>query len=1093
MNSNSYQRVKEVFFAVQQCASHDRGAVLQRECGDDVPLRREVESLLAHSDASLRFELTPQQVADFLNSSAAAVTFAEVNCVEQIGEFRVLHVLGEGGMGVVYLAEQELPKRTVAVKVMRTGLVSSSALNRFEREMLALGRLQHPGIAQIYAAGTGPLRFRGAQDAHAVVPYFAMEYIRGASLIDHAHAHSLNTLDRLALLASVCDAVHYAHTQGIVHRDLKPTNVLVDQYGQPKILDFGIAQMTDADVQVTTIQTDVAQLVGTLPYMSPEQASGGAAPIDRRSDIYTLGVIGFELLTGCLPYNVRSTTLAEALRVIMDADPDALGAFNRSFRGDLETVIGKALEKEPARRYASAFDLAEDLRRYLRHEPIIARPQTASYQLKKFVKRNRIFVGALGAVFFTLLLSLALISIYAYQATVARNAAVLTQRELEKKSKESQQQALLARQQAYRATMASVDAALHVNDVAAARVALDQIDIPDRSHWEWRYYNNEIEDSAAIVRTSGQTFYSVAFAPDSKRFVTASLNKKVDIWNVGDSQPSLSFDGHSGAVHCAVFSPDGERIASCSADQTVRIWDSHSGEILHVVDNLPARAIHLQFSHDGTAIAAACGDGTVRILNGTDGAPQRIDAGHTSQVNRVAIHPDDSVLASVSNDNTVRVRDLRDGRELAVLSMHNASVIAAAFSSDGRWLATAGEDAVIWLTDASTWRPFGCMTSHRGSVTSLCFSPDSQLLASGSIDATVRVWRVANLKEIQVLTGHALQIHCVAWADDGQHMASTSTDGTVRFWNPEFASEPRFSGHRSPVQSLVVSHNSQNIISSAFDGSIRVWDFASRHQVALIDAPAVANVPLALSMDGRLLASVGEQNSVVIRETATFKVLKTLAGHRSAIISISFSPDGRSCAVGGADSTITIWDLQTDEIRNALSGHAARVCSVLFTRDSRRLISACNAGRVRTWDLDDGSLVRENIVGGKFLCAATLSPDGTILVTGAANGQARFWNVADGTEIGPDIMCPASVHDLAFSPDGHRLALGLGDGSIRLYDTTSHAQVAVLRGNRSRITTVRFSPNGDWLLSTCQDNVIRLWCATRVDKAPSIDAPRIEK
>jgi eukaryotic-like serine/threonine-protein kinase len=314
-----------------------------------------------------------------------------------IGRYRVLGLIGEGGMGAVYEAEQEQPRRTVALKVVKAGLTSPEVLRRFEQESQSLARLQHPGIAQIYEAGIADTGF-GPQ------PWFAMEFIRGLSLLEFAKARQLNTRQRLEILIKTCEAVHHAHLRGIIHRDLKPANILVDESGQPKIVDFGVARITDGDV-LSTRETRLGDLVGTLAYMSPEQVLADPLELDARSDVYTLGVLLYELLAGRLPYQV-SGRLPAAMRAIREEDPAPLGTIDRSYRGDLETIVTKALVKDKTQRYGSAADLGADLRRYLTNDPILARPPSASYQVRKFAARHKVLAGAVVAVFVVLVAGL---------------------------------------------------------------------------------------------------------------------------------------------------------------------------------------------------------------------------------------------------------------------------------------------------------------------------------------------------------------------------------------------------------------------------------------------------------------------------------------------------------------------------------------------------------------------------------------------------------------------------------------------------------------------------------------------------------------
>ncbi|HEX4006073.1 MAG TPA: tetratricopeptide repeat protein [Acidobacteriaceae bacterium] len=419
---------------------------------------------------------------------------------EAIGRYRILRLLGEGGMGSVYEAEQESPQRTVALKVIRAGFATGEMLRRFENETQALGRLQHPGIAQIYDAGAvdTPL---GKQ------PYIAMELVRGENLLVYCEKHKLKTRQRLELMAKICDAVQHAHQRGLIHRDLKPANILVGEDGQPKILDFGIARLTDSDAQATR-QTSVGEIIGTLAYMSPEQVAGDPEELDTRSDVYALGVILYELLAGKGPYTI-GRQIPEALRAICEEEPSALSVVNRRYRGDIETIAAKALEKDKTRRYGSVADLAADIRRHLRDEPIVARPPSTIYQIQKFTRRNKALVTGVAAVFVVL----------AVGVVVSTREAVLARRE----QKQARQETAIAQ---------SVNDFLQ-NDLLGQASAYNQAKpdpnitvrtVLDRAARKIEgKFQGQPEVEGAIRDTIGRTYADLGLYPEARRQLERAL------------------------------------------------------------------------------------------------------------------------------------------------------------------------------------------------------------------------------------------------------------------------------------------------------------------------------------------------------------------------------------------------------------------------------------------------------------------------------------------------------------------------------------------------------------------------------------------
>lgn len=422
METDRWHEVESIYHsALDHHHPAQRTIYLQEACGGDESLLREVQSLL---------DQQPQIATRFLESAAldvAAKALVESETLPEegvlvahelpsvIGRYRVIRLLGEGGMATVYEAEQEHPRRVVAIKVIKFGLANSDAVWRFQHECQALGRLQHPGIAQIYEAGTAETGF-GPQ------PYLAMELIRGLTLDRYAKTTPLSLRQKLALLVRICGAVQHAHQRGLIHRDLKPSNIVMDETGQPKVLDFGVARLADEDAP-STGRTEYGRVVGTLSYMSPEQVLGDPLEVDTRSDVYALGVVLYELLAGRLPYEVSRRQVAESARVIREKEPAPLRSISRDCRGDVEIIVGKALEKDKTRRYSSAAEMAADIERYLNEEPIAARAPSASYQVRKFARRHRGLVAGAAAVFVALLAGVAASTVQAIRANRAEQAA----------------------------------------------------------------------------------------------------------------------------------------------------------------------------------------------------------------------------------------------------------------------------------------------------------------------------------------------------------------------------------------------------------------------------------------------------------------------------------------------------------------------------------------------------------------------------------------------------------------------------------------------------------------------------------------------
>ena len=1011
------------------------------------------------------------ETGDFLARERSARTGSDDALVGRaFGPYRILSLLGHGGMGSVWLADRTdgLFTRRIALKLVHPALMGHVMMERLAREREILASLTHPNIARLLDAGI-------AADGQ---PYLALEYVAGTPLTTHCDAQCLSVRERLILLRQVLSAVQYAHAHLVIHRDLKPSNILVSQDGAVHLLDFGIAKLaTDTGAAPATELTLLGGRVLTPDYAAPEQIAGG--PITTAVDIYALGVMLYELLTGERPYRPRrdsrgaleeailaQETIAPSRLDLSGAAARARGAsprkLARALSGDLDTIVLRALRKNPAERYATVNALAEDIERFLRGEAILARRDSFIYRARKFAWRHRVAIGVTGAVLLTLAGGLAATTYEARIASAQRDAALEADRRL---------------------LIQTAAARLQNGDVPGSERILLEV-LPHRgagsaySAAALIVFEKALAQDALDFALMGHSdrVRSVSYSPDGQRLVTASYDNTARIWDASTGRQLLILRGHSGPVVCATFSPDGKRIATGSFDKTARIWDVTTGRQLLVLRHQD-RVRSVGFSPDGRELVTGSYDHTARVWDASTGQQIRLLAGHSALVTSATFSTDGRRILTASYDKTARIWDTATGRLVRVLAGHSDVVTSAAFSADGRRVVTTSSDRTARIWDVATGRQTALLSGHTQLVASAVFSADGQRVLTASYDESARIWDADSGRQISVLSGHTGFVEDAVFSPDGLRVATASSDGTARVWEAVPRDQVRLlTGHRATVATAAYSPDGRRIVTASLDGTARIWDANSGIPLVTLSGHTAQVATAVFSPDGTRVVTASLDGTARIWDAATGRELRVLSGHTDRVVSAAFSPHGRRIITTSLDRTGRIWDAATGLQLAVLKGHTRVVETGAFSPDGRRVVTSSDDGTARIWDSRSGRQLMVLAGHTDQLASAAYSADGHRILTASDDGTARIWDATTGRQISV-LAAGGRVTNAAFSPGGRRIATASDDGTVVIWDAVTALPIKVLSGHTQLVDTAAFSPDGRLVVSASDDGTARIWDA----------------
>lgn len=993
----------------------------------------------------------------------------QVDAPPQIGRFRIKREIGRGGMGVVFLAYDPQARRNVAVKVPRIeAMLNGELRRRFLREAEAAARLNHPNLVTLHEVG----------EDNAIC-YLACEYCDGPNLAQWLSARSgaVRAEHAATLVLQLAEGVEHAHSRGVLHRDIKPSNVLlqpviaagdvvppsIDANFVPKLTDFGMAKLLESAGD----ETRTGAFIGTAAYMAPEQAEGRVNDLDARTDVYALGVVFYELLVGKAPF--RGKTDIDTLRQLVHNEPVAPRRIRPDIPRDLEAIALKCLGKRPADRYATAHELATDLRRFLSHESTIARPLSWWQRTGKWAKRHPTAAALAAVTFLGLNLLVAVCAMYTVRLS-RQNGDLLAAIAARDEAQGVAHSLANATARSYPNDMRVAQQAWKEGRVAEAKILLEKHQPrsggDDHRAFAWHFLWRLCHLDGPTLKGHKSPVYVCRYSPDGRLLATGGEDGELRLWNSTLGTSERSWPAHQKGINGIAISPDGKWLATTAEGQNAAVWEAATGNLVHRFGQDQGTVLAVTFTPDGKTLVAGGATGEVLHVNTVDWSIRARFFGPRTPIAQLAVSPDGALLATAGEDFVVRLWNLPDVTAVATLEGHTRDVTAIDFSHDGSMLASASRDGTAKLWDVAEHRERRKFDGYSGYVHQVAFTPDDRWVLTTTREGDSPFWDTATGNLGRVLRSGSTPVYAGAVSPDGRQVATAGGDSLIHLWNGAPDPEKARIVTQDSGTDAALAPGSQVIAVGDEPGKVGLYDVASSTLLKQLGALDSKVTSLSFANHGNKFA-IGFDDSdhtVQVRLFPELTLIHACKSHAARVLAVRLSPDGALMATCAKDGAIKIWNTENGSLLHDLRVNAV-VRDSAFSPDGRLLAGACSNGTVRVWRVSDGAELSTRIRHEDEVLCVAWSPDGKLLASGSMDDTICLQDIARFEAVGQINARQRDVVALAFSPDGRSLASGGDDRTVRIWDVQSQEQVLLLEGHRTRIGYVSFSAQGDFLVS----------------------------